>query len=243
MTSHASPSAGSRWAPLPGYRAAMFAAPAYFCVYLTYLFWHRESEVGHWLSLVLLPMLIVWALHRASGGTLRGALASLGLGEVRWTRGLLTAVLLGAVLGLFQVLASRSAETVKAAFATGRAAWLLPVAFLVMLLTAGFTEELFFRGFLQTRLEGLLRSRVGGLLLASFCFGVYHLPYAYFNPRWPSAGHWGQAWGAALGQGIPGGLILGALYLYSGRNLLAPAVLHALVDAFPAMGMLHFGSR
>jgi membrane protease YdiL (CAAX protease family) len=241
MTSHPAPSE-ARWAPLPDSAAAMLAAPAYFCVYLAYLFWHRESETGHWLSLVLLPMLLVWGLHRASGGSMREALASLGLGKVRWTRGLVTALLLGVVLGMFQVFASRSGETAMEAFRTGRAAWLLPVAFLLMLLTAGFTEELFFRGFLQTRLEGLLRSRVGGLVVASFCFGVYHLPYAYFNPRWPSAGHWGQAWEAALGQGIPGGLILGALYLWSGRNLLAPAVLHALVDAFPAMGLLHFGS-
>ena len=241
MTSHSAPSE-ARWAQLPESAAIMLAAPAYFCVYLAYLFWHRESEVGHWLSLVILPVLLVWALHRASGGTLRGALASLGLGKVRWTRGLVAALLMGVILGIFQVMASRSGEMAMDAFRTGRAAWLLPVAFVFMLLTAGFTEELFFRGFLQTRLEGLLRSRVAGLLLASFCFGVYHLPYAYFNPRWPSAGDWGQAWAAALGQGIPAGLILGALYLYSGRNLLAPAVLHALVDAFPAMGILHFGS-
>jgi len=235
-------SAEARWAPLPGFSATQLAAPAYFCVYLAYLFWHREGETGHWLSLVILPMLLVWMLHRASGGTLRDALASLGLGKVRWTRGLGVALLLGVLLGIFQIFASRSGAAAQEAFRTGRAAWLLPVAFLFMLLTAGFTEELFFRGFLQTRLEGLLQSRVAGLLVASFCFGVYHLPYAYFNPRWPSAGHWGQAWGAALGQGIPGGLILGALFLHSGRNLLAPAVLHALVDAFPAMGLLHFGS-
>ena len=57
-----------------------------------------------------------------------------------------------------------------------------------MMLTAGFTEEFFFRGFLQTRLEVLTRSRVAAVLLASICFGLYHLPYAYFNPAWPSAG-------------------------------------------------------
>lgn len=232
----------SRWAALPARSWAMLVAPVYFLVYLAYLFQHRESELGHWITLVALPVLLIWAIHRRSDGRFGEALASLGVGNVRWTRGLLVAGVVGVVLGLLQATASRSAPAVQEALRTGRALWLLPLAFLVMLLMAGLTEEVFFRGFLQTRMEGLLRSRVAGLVVTSFLFGVYHLPYAYYNPHWPSAGHWGAAWGAALGQGVPGGLILGTLYLYSKRNLVAPVVLHALIDAFPVMGMLHFGS-
>jgi membrane protease YdiL (CAAX protease family) len=220
----------------------MLVAPAYFCVYLAYLFRYQESELGHWITLVALPVLLVWARHRRAGGTFGEALASLGVGNVPWTRGLLAAGALGVALGLLQAMGSRSAPAVQEAFRTGRALWLLPVAFLLMLLMAGLTEEVFFRGFLQTRMEGLFRSRVAGLLVTSLLFGVYHLPYAYYNPHWPSAGSWSAAWAAALGQGVPGGLILGTLYLYSKRNLVAPVVLHALIDAFPVMGMLHFGS-
>ena len=69
---------------------------------------------------------------------------------------------------------------------------------------------------------------------------VYHLPYAYLNPRWPSAGDWGAAWGAALGNGVPAGLVLGTLYNTSRNNLVACIILHSLINAFPAMTMLRF---
>ncbi|MGD2070132.1 MAG: CPBP family intramembrane metalloprotease [Gemmatimonadota bacterium] len=230
-----------RWAPLPPRTGSDLLAPAYFAAYLGWLFLHPESELLHWLTLVLLPILLVRWAHRSPGGRLGTALASLGLRRGAWARGLPVAVVLGALIGVYQALGSRSSDVALEAFRTGRVVWLLPLGFVLMLLLAGFTEELFFRGFLQTRLEALLRSRIAGLLAASLCFGVYHLPYAYFNPMWPSAGDWGAAWAAALGQGIPGGLLLGGLYLYSGRNLLAPVVLHSLIGAFPAMGVLRFG--
>ena len=216
-------------------------APGYFLVYLGYLFWHGEGELGHWGTMVLLPFLLVFLLNRGEGGTVSTALASFGLRRGNLRRGLLVTLALGVALGLVQVFLSRSGPAVMEAFRSGTALYLLPLAFVLMLAMAGFTEEFFFRGFLQTRLEDLLRSRTGGLLVTSVLFGVYHLPYAYFNPNWPSAGDWGAAWSSALGQGIPAGLILGGLYLYSRRNLLACIILHALVDTFPAVGLIKFG--
>lgn len=219
----------------------LWAAPVYFVLYLGYLFWRSESELGHWISLVLLPLVLVGFLNRGREAPLPSALATFGLRRGHLRRGLWLTLVLGIFLGLFQVFLSRSGPAALEAFRTGTALYLLPLAFVLMLATAGFTEEFFFRGFLQTRLEGLLRSRAGGLISTSVLFGVYHLPYAYFNPNWPSAGDWGAAWAAALGQGIPGGLVLGGLFLYSGRNLVACIVLHALVNAFPAMGLIKFG--
>jgi membrane protease YdiL (CAAX protease family) len=216
-------------------------APGYFLVYLGYLFWHGEGELGHWGTMVLLPFLLVFLLNRGEGGTFSSTLGSFGLRKGNLRRGLLVTLVLGVGLGLVQVFLSRSGPAVIEAFRNGTALYLLPLAFVLMLVMAGFTEEFFFRGFLQTRLEGLLRSRAAGLLVTSVLFGVYHLPYAYFNPNWPSAGDWGAAWASALGQGIPGGLILGGLYLYSRRNLLACILLHALVDTFPAVGLIKFG--
>ncbi|NIQ59935.1 MAG: hypothetical protein GWN85_42720 [Gemmatimonadetes bacterium] len=72
--------------------------------------------------------------------------------------------------------------------------------------------------------------------LASVYFAAY---LAYLNPNWPSAGDWGAAWSAALGQGVPAGLILGGLYLVSGRNLIACVLLHSMINAVPAMTMIH----
>jgi membrane protease YdiL (CAAX protease family) len=222
-------------------REELWTAPSYFLLYLGYLFWRSESELGHWLSLVLLPLALVVFLNRGRDAPLSSALATFGLRRGNLRRGLWLTLVMGILLGLFQVFLSRSGPAVLEAFRTGAALYLLPLSFLFMVATAGFTEEFFFRGFLQTRLESLLGSSVGGLVLASFFFGVYHLPYAYLNPHWPSAGDWGAAWTAALGQGIPAGLILGGLFLLSRKNLVACVVLHALVDTFPAMTMIKFG--
>jgi membrane protease YdiL (CAAX protease family) len=222
-------------------------APAYFVLYLAYLFWRQESELGHWLSLVALPFLIVLLaalrLRRSQGspGPGRRALGSLGLVGGRRRRGLFLALALAVAVGVYQVFHSRFGGEILEIIRSGEVLWRLPLAFLLMAMTAGFTEEFFFRGFLQTRLEVLTRSRIAGLLLASFSFAVYHIPYAYFNPNWPSAGDWGSAWGAAMVEGIPGGLILGGLYLFSGKSLWPCIVLHALINAFPGMTMLRFG--
>jgi membrane protease YdiL (CAAX protease family) len=44
-----------------------------------------------------------------------------------------------------------------------------------------------------------------------------------------------------LSNGVPGGLVLGALYVKSNRNLVACVVLHSMIGAFPAMTLLKFG--
>ncbi|MFC1660468.1 lysostaphin resistance A-like protein [Gemmatimonadota bacterium] len=222
-------------------------APIYLLLYLSYLFWHQESELGHWISLVTIPLLLVLltAVTFGEGGGSRGlvrrVMRSVGLVGGRWRRGLFLALALGVLIGFYQMFASRWAEEILDILRSGEVLWRLPLAFVLMAMTAGFTEEFFFRGFLQTRLEALTGSRPAGLLLASVSFGVFHLPYAFFNPNWPSAGEWGAAWGAALVEGVPGGLVLGGLYLVSGRNLWACIILHALINAVPGMTMLRFG--
>lgn len=226
------------WVPNP---RESWVAVAYFPLYLAYLFWQLEGEFGHWGTMVLLPLLLVLVLNRGREAPISSALAGFGLRWGNLRRGLGVTVVLGVGLGVFQLFLSRSGPAVLEAFRTGTALYLLPLAFVLMLGMAGFTEEFFFRGFLQTRLEALAGSKWVGLILTSLLFGVYHLPYAYMNPNWPSSGDWGAAWISALGQGIPGGLILGGLYLFSGRNLAACIILHALVDTFPAMGLIKFG--
>lgn len=213
-------------------------APAYFTLYLASLFVTLEGELAHWLTMVAIPVALVWGF---SGGEARRAgpvLASLGLRRGRLGRAVGLALGLGLAVCLFQVAFSGRREAIVELLTSPRALVAVPVTLLFLLLTVAVTEEVFFRGYLQTRLQRLTGSRVAGLGLASLLFGVYHLPYAYLNPAWPSAGDWGAAWSAALGQGIPGGLVLGGLFLYGRGNLLAPLLLHAFVDLLPAATML-----
>jgi membrane protease YdiL (CAAX protease family) len=226
-------------AALPGRRESL-AALIYFALYMAYLFAARESELLHWLSLVAIPLAIVFAL-RPGNRSLRAALESFGIRRGNLRKGVGWALLLGTAFGFVQIFLSGNSAETQEAIRTGRALYLLPLGFVLMMLLAGFTEEFFFRGFLQTRAEALLRSKWLAVLIVSLLFGLYHLPYAYFNPNWPSAGDWSASWVAALGNGVPGGLVLGALYVKSNRNLVACVVLHSMIGAFPAMTLLKFG--
>jgi len=224
---------------LPGRRESC-AALIYFALYLAYLFAARESELLHWLSLVAIPLMIVIAL-RPGNRSLSAVLPSFGFRRGNLRKGVGWALLLGASFGIIQVFFSGNSAEVQEAIRTGRALYMLPLGFVLMMLLAGFTEEFFFRGFLQTRAEALFGSKWLAVLIVALMFGVYHLPYAYFNPHWPSAGDWSAAWVAALGNGVPGGLVLGTLYVKSNRNLVPCIVLHSMIGAFPAMTLLKFG--
>lgn len=214
----------------------------YFAAYLGYLFVAVENEIGHWLSLVALPLLLLIVLRRPRGAEERRLLAgSIGFEPGNWGRGLHWAIVLGLALGALQLLVSRHRAGIFDLIASGRAFYLLPLLFGVMLLTAGFTEEFFFRGMLQTRLAVLLHSRVAGVLVTSVAFGLYHWPYAYLVPQWPTHGDLEAAFQEALFVGLVGGVVLGTVYELSRHNVLACAIVHALINAVPGMTQVHFG--
>lgn len=215
---------------------------AYFVAYVGYLFYAPENEALHWLSLVILPFaLLAFLRHRIPGAHISDLLASAGIRREGLSSGLAIAFIAGIVLTALQFRLSRYGPEMTAMVRSGRFFVMYPVALAAMILMAATTEEVFFRGILQTRLSALMRSRVGGILLASLAFGLYHLPYAYAHPRWPSHGDWGAALIAAFGQGVPGGLILGGQFEISRRNLFSCILLHAMINAAPATTMIHFG--
>ena len=167
----------------------------------------------------------------------------MGLRQGNLGAGLLCATILGLTLSVLQVFLSQRSGRILELLRSGEAIVLLPIAFVMLLLTAGFTEEFLFRGVLQTRLTALLRSRALGVLAAAVLFGLYHIPYAYLNPRWPSHGDLSAAFAAAMGQGVIGGLILGLVYVATHRNLIACIVVHALINTLPAITMIKIGGQ
>ena len=226
--------------PVTPSRRGSWIAMGYFAIYLASLFVTLESERMHWLTMVALPLLIAIVFQPSESRTVPGVLATLGFRRGNLTRGLVWAVVLGLVISTLQVWGSDRAAAVQELIVSGRALFLFPLTFVLMMMTAGFTEEFLFRGFLQTRVAVLIKSKWLAVLVVALLFGVYHLPYAYLNPRWPSTGDWGLAWTAAMGNGVPGGLILGALYVLTRGNTLACVVLHSLINAVPAMTMIRF---
>ena len=79
------------------------------------------------------------------------------------------------------------------------------------------------------------------MLISAVLFGLYHLPYAYLSPHWPSHGDLGAAFASAMGQGGIGGLVLGTLYALTRGNLIACIIVHSSINAIWFMTMIKFG--
>ncbi|MGD8496953.1 MAG: CPBP family intramembrane metalloprotease [Gemmatimonadales bacterium] len=231
----------------------MLFAWSYFCLYLALQFAvGPEGEGRHWLTLVAIPLLGIAGLARWTGGAagLGTALRGVGLSRDTWTVGLRWAVPLGLGLSALQLVLSRNSAEFLALVTSTRVLWVAPVTLVFLLLAAASTEEFFFRGILQRKTEAWLGgggAPVGrgavflSLLAASLAFAVYHLPYAYLSPNWPSHGDVGLAVQYAMVDGMLGGLVTGGVFIGARGNLIAPILVHALIDLFPAMTMIRFG--
>jgi membrane protease YdiL (CAAX protease family) len=212
----------------------------YFGLYFTYLWLARESELWHWVSLVALPWTVLWLLarRRESGLRLREVGRRLGLAWPRSSRGMgLALALVVAVQGI-QLLNHSQREEIASVFSSAEGLRIVPAAFLFGLATAGFTEEFFFRGILQRALSIRFGSQGYGILGASALFALYHVPYAYLNPSWPSAGDLPRAFLLAGTNGFAGGVILGLVFARARMSLVPCILVHAAVDWMPAIRLL-----
>lgn len=223
-------------------RRALFAL-GYYAAYMGYHFWRPESDAMHWVSLVIIPLALITFLEPGPDGkrSLTAALASVGLRRGNLTTGLRWAVPLGLLISILAALASSRRAEVWDVLTSLRALYMLPAAFLLLLLTAAFTEEVFFRGVLQTRLTDWTRSKLAGVLITALLFGIYHIPYALLEPSWPSYGDFGAAIRVALFEGGLGGLILGTVFVFAKRNLVATIFVHASINLLPALALIRFG--
>jgi membrane protease YdiL (CAAX protease family) len=216
-------------------RQATFVG-CYFALYLAYLFVNPEGEFLHWLTLVLLPLIaLAWI---GPDRRPRPLLRSIGLDPSRATRGIGLTLLLGAAFQVIQFLNVKQRGEFLAVLERPFG-FLLPVGgFLLLLGTVATTEEVFFRGIMQSRLAALWHNQMLALMLTTVAFALYHVPYAYLNPAWPSAGDLPAAVRLAAVNGLVGGLALGTVYWRSGGNLVAAIVLHALIDLVPVTRLM-----
>lgn len=167
-------------------RQAAFAV-CYFSAYVGYLFLYQEHELLHWLSLVLIPLMALSIIGKYPSR--RVLLESVGVGGGRATRGMTWVIVLGVAFQVLQLLNSRQRRELVGILREPLG-FLLPLGALVLLIgTVATTEEVFFRGILQSRLSNWIRNEPVALVLATIAFALYHLPYAYLNPAWPSAGN------------------------------------------------------
>jgi membrane protease YdiL (CAAX protease family) len=122
-------------------------------------------------------------------------------------------------------------------------AWVIvvaaPLTFGWLLVEAGVVEEFFFRALLQDRLEAVLRSSWGGLVVAALLFGLVHAPGLYMRTTAtlePIGTH--PALLLAVGYSMVvtslAGLFLGVLWMRT-KNFAVVVIVHAAVDLLPTL--------
>lgn len=184
------------------------------------------NEAANWLFLVLLPLLILVWLKR---GKFKETLREIGLRRIDKKTGInmcLVCILYMAVLVFVFSLGDNKLVMADLPKMFIR----LPVFFGVMFLTAGFTEEFFFRGIVQRCVANLLKRPYIAIVFTSVLFGLYHFPFAYYL--------WGQTAGsvvdslkAILTEQAVTGCALGLIYHKSNKNLWSSIILHAFINA------------
>jgi len=91
---------------------------------------------------------------------------------------------------------------------------------------AGLPEEFLFRVFLQTRLEAVLHRPLWALWIASFIFGLAHIPIDLHG----TLVHWQDALLTAFTFQMSAGIAFGYAYMRT-RNLLPVSFIHTFLDS------------
>jgi len=189
------------------------------------------NEATNWLFLVLFPLLIMAALRKEK---VTNAIKEIGL--KRMDKGIILKTLLVCILyvSVIIVLISLSDEAVNLnvnVFANiPKILAKFPVYFCLMALTAGFTEEFFFRGIIQSNMMNALKQPYVSILLASILFGLYHFPFAFY--LWEeTAGNAANSLKEIMLNQTVAGYALGLIYYKSNKNLWSSIILHAASNA------------
>jgi CAAX protease family protein len=109
----------------------------------------------------------------------------------------------------------------------------------------GVGEEVFFRGYVQSRLNGVfgrpwrfLGASLGhGLFISSLLFGLIHV----FNPTKPYEGHWEVSWLWGVGACF-GGLLYGYLRELTG-SIWTATIIHALSGEYQGIWQVFLSKR
>ena len=143
-----------------------------------------------------------------------------------WPRTLALGIAAGALMEIFQLLVTqpllvrltgKQPDLADFRVLTGNVKWTL-IALALTWTLAAFGEELVWRGYLMNRVAGLgNRSRLASIVSLLVVNAVFGLAHSY------------QGMTGIVEEGIAG-LLLGLVYLGTGRNLAVPIVAHGIQD-------------
>ena len=202
-----------------------------------------SNEFLKWLWFIILPILVIYFLNWPNRD-FKNLLKSVGFRRQGLGKSLLFG-LLAYVIFIpfmpFMMPAAQQEKLLEIFQEPLRLIVFLPLCFLLSLVTAASTEEIFFRGILQSRFSRLMKSELRSCLVIAFLFGIYHLPYAYYSIYWAS--HWDILWAVTgvLSEQMITGVVLGILW-WRTHNIAGPMLFHALVNLAGVMTSINFGT-
>ena len=187
------------------------------------------NEFFNWLWLVLIPLIIVKFANKAS---IKETLSIVGLcgptTKQPWKIKTLLMCLLIAPLLLWSA-HGRFGITFATVAENPATLLFFPLMFALMMLTAGTTEEVFFRGIIQRNIYNSTKSQIVAVTVSALLFALFHLPWAYF--LWPhTQGDLLLSFAAVMTEQFTAGVFLGVVFVRS-SNLWTVIILHSFINS------------
>jgi len=187
------------------------------------------NEWYNWLWIEIIPFFIVKFTNRT---TIKDTLRNIGicgsLVKKPWKRKtlfmcfIITPILMWSAHGRFNITLGKIAENPTALL-------FFPLMFFLMMLTAGTTEEFFFRGVIQRNIYNATKSQIIAVLVSALLFALFHLPWAFFS--WShTSGNFLISLANIMTEQFPSGVFLGVVFIRS-SNLWPPIILHSFINS------------
>jgi len=206
---------------------------SYFFIYILLIAIFPGLESANWISLVFLPLLLIY-VHQKKNSTQNSfilSLASFGIKKYNLGRGILLSLFLGIISAfLIMLFAITNGKIYFHEINPGLLLY-LPIALLFILLTTAILEEFFFRAILQSRIERLLKRKYAAIFISSVLFGLYYLAFYYVNQNLVQYNYTHISLITAYGHGMFVGLISGYLYTKTEENLIASILYNSLCSS------------
>lgn len=158
----------------------------------------------------------------------KNSLASMGLTSKDWKENLWIGFIVFLVMAIPTAffVGSTGSEILSGKYSAPQVGIGLFSSFIYFLLMAGFSEEFFFRAFIQTRISYLLKSSVSGVLVTSLIFGLSHI---HCIMQWYPGITFVEAFCRAFFLQTFAGIMFGVLWERT-RNLIPCVFVHSGVD-------------
>lgn len=202
----------------------------YYLIYLTSVAIFPKLESANWISLVFLPLLLLYIHQKKSlvNFSVKLSLASFGIKRYNLSRGLNLALIAGIITGILLLLYALFQNRTPTRNFSVSLLYILPLSLILIVMTTSVIEEFFFRGVLMARLARLLRNNVFSIFLTACLFGLYHTMFALIDHSFFQYLYTHVSLIEAFTYGFVIGTVSGMIYSSSGENLLASILFNSL---------------